>query len=83
MSTATTVEAKVQALLEEATQALEGSLSTEQVLRELDGWDSMGMVMFIGLVQRNLSVELSVHDLHESETVADLLERVKSKGASA
>jgi hypothetical protein len=39
-------------MLEEATQAEPGSLSAAQVLKELEGWDSLGVVMFIGLEAR-------------------------------
>jgi acyl carrier protein len=63
-------------LLEEATQAPEGSLGPERVLRDLDGWDSMGMVMFIGLVKERFGFELSVHDLRRCDTVGDLHARV-------
>jgi acyl carrier protein len=69
-------------LLEEATNAPANTLRGDGVLRELEGWDSMGMVMFIGLVQRELGIELSVYDLHESRTVADLAARVRAKGAA-
>lgn len=66
-------------LLEEATQSPEQSLASDQELGSLEGWDSLGMVMFIGLVKQNFSVELSVHDLRESKTAGDLAERVASK----
>lgn len=65
-------ETRILDLLEEATQAPERTLTPELVLKDVEGWDSMGMVMFIGLVQQELAVELSVHDLRESATVADL-----------
>jgi len=66
-------------LLEEATNAAPGTLAGDPVLRDMEGWDSMGMVMFIGLVQRELGIELSVYDLHESRTVADLAARLGAK----
>ena len=81
MMNAEETDAKALELLEEATQAEAGTLTHELVLRELGGWDSMGMVMFIGLVQRQLSVKLSVHDLHESRTVADLVTLVRERSS--
>ncbi len=63
---------QVRALLEESTQAAAGSLESGQVLKELDGWDSLGVVMFIGLVLEQLAVELSVHEIRECARVADL-----------
>ena len=65
-------------LLEEATQAEAGDTPQGQVLKEMEGWDSMGMVLFIGLVTEHLGVELSVHDLRESATAADLCGRVEA-----
>lgn len=59
-------------LLEESTQAEPHSLSPEQFLRDIEGWDSMGMVMFIGLAKEKLGAELSVHDLSQRETVEEL-----------
>lgn len=70
------------ALLEEATQAEENALDEQLVLQGLEGWDSMGMVMFIGLVSEQLGVDLSVHDLRESVTVADLIGCVEKKAGA-
>ena len=72
-----TTQDRTRALLEEAIQAPDGSLTRELVLREVEGWDSMGAVLFIGLVKEHLSVELTVHDLRESTRVGDLLDRVQ------
>lgn len=62
----------VRRLLEEATQADPGTLAPSTALKEHEGWDSLGAVMFIGLVQEHLGVALSVGDLRGCETVADL-----------
>jgi acyl carrier protein len=50
-------------MIEEATQALPGAVAPEAPLGGLDGWDSMGMVIFLGLVKEEFEVELKVHDL--------------------
>jgi len=51
------------ALIEEAVQALPGRVAPDTDLGTLDGWDSMGLVIFIELVQSRTGVELAVHDL--------------------
>lgn len=75
--------ARVRAMLEEATQADPGTLGPNQVLKELEGWDSLGVVMFIGLVLEHLGVEISVHEIRECARVSDLearlLERVEAR----
>jgi acyl carrier protein len=75
-------ESRILELFEEATQAPEGTLSRDLVLKDMEGWDSMGMVMFIGLVQQYLTVELSVHDLRDSGTIAELAARIMEKGGA-
>lgn len=65
-------ESSILPLLEEATQAAPDSIAPQQALPDLDGWDSMGMVMFIGLVKMRRGVELSVHQLRECAVVLDL-----------
>ena len=69
---ATSTNEHVRRLLEEATQADPGTLVSSTELKEHEGWDSLGAVMFIGLVQEHLGVELSVGDLRACATVADL-----------
>lgn len=72
---------RVLAMLEEATQSAPGTLDEGRVLQELEGWDSMGMVMFMGLVKESMAVELSVHDLRECVTASDLAGRISAKQA--
>jgi acyl carrier protein len=65
------------ALIEEAVQALPGRVAPDTNLGTLDGWDSMGLVIFIELVQSRTGVELAVHDLRACATppeVAALIE---------
>ena len=50
-------------LIEEATQSLPGAVGADTQLGALDGWDSMGMVVFMGLVREQSGVELTVHEL--------------------
>ena len=62
----------VLAMLEEATLADAGSLAADGPLLGMEGWDSMGMVMFIHLVQERFGFELSIADLRDCETAAEL-----------
>ncbi len=72
----------VLALLEEATLAEPGTLEPTVPLLSMVGWDSMGMVMFIGLVQERHGLELSVADLRDCETPADFHEQITARTAS-
>jgi acyl carrier protein len=64
------------ALLEEATQALPGAIAADTELAGVDGWDSMGMVVFMGLVKERTGIELRVHELGacaDARAVLDLV----------
>ncbi|MDF1798782.1 MAG: phosphopantetheine-binding protein [Planctomycetota bacterium] len=63
----------VLALLEEATLAEEGTIDPEAPLLGMEGWDSMGMVMFIALVQDHHGFELSITDLRDCVCGNELL----------
>lgn len=67
------------ATLEEATQSLPGAIAAETDLSGLDGWDSMGMVMFMGIVAEEHEVELSVHDLRTCTRASELFELIRGK----
>ena len=56
------------ALIEEAVQALPGRVAPDTNLGTLDGWDSMGLVIFIELVQSRTGVELALHGLRACAT---------------
>ena len=75
----TLTEKEILAFLEEATQSLPGSLAAATDLRALEGWDSMGMVMFMGLVHEKGGTELSVHDLRECESASALAQLVAAR----
>jgi len=68
-------------LLEEATLSDPGVIGAGDVLADVVGWDSMGMVMFITLVTERYGVELSVHDLRDCPTGADLARRIAERRA--
>lgn len=66
-------------LLEEATQSLPGTIELDCDLRTLDGWDSMGMVMFMGLLNERAGAELTVHELRSCETPRELARKIAEK----
>ena len=64
------------ALLEEATESDEGTVSEETSLEELEVWDSLAIVSFIALVDEHLEVTLSPDKLANAKTVQDLIAMV-------
>lgn len=71
-------QAVVVELLEEATMSDPGAIRPNASLLDHEGWDSMGMVMFISLVKERFGIELSAHDLRESTTAESLRARIES-----
>ena len=66
-------------LLEMSIQAPPGSIRPESSLQELNGWDSMGMVMFVGEAFDRIRAEVGVDDLQTCVTVRDLVALVSRK----
>jgi acyl carrier protein len=77
-----TISDQTVALLEEATLSTPGQVQEGTSLAGLDGWDSMGMVVFMGLVKEQLGVELVVHDLRGCETPVEVRALVKKVAGS-
>lgn len=73
------MEREVVGLLEASIQAAPGSIGAGRALAELDGWDSMGMVSFVGEVFDRLGVEIGVDELESCRTVGDLVALVQRK----
>jgi acyl carrier protein len=69
-------------LVEEATQSLPGKVGPDTELATLDGWDSMGLVVFVELVQSKVGVELAVHELRACATPAQVLELIRRQLAA-
>ena len=65
------------AIIEETTQSLPGSVTAETDLAALDGWDSMGVVLFIDEIQSRAGVEVAVHDLRACSRSTDLLNLIQ------
>jgi acyl carrier protein len=73
---------ELNAMIEEATQALPGRVSAESELGALNGWDSMGLVIFIDLVHAKTGVELQVHDLRACARPPDILALIRKSTAA-
>ena len=65
--------------LEEAIQALPGTLTPQTQLEGFEGWDSMGMVLFMGLVHERSGHELSVYEVRACQTPAALAALVRRR----
>lgn len=70
------------ALLEHSLQVRAGTVPPDGVLAEINGWDSMGIVAFVGEAFDRLDVELAVDDIQACTTVGDLVALVAAKVAS-
>ncbi|MBI5432543.1 MAG: hypothetical protein HZA52_06915 [Planctomycetes bacterium] len=75
-------QTELQAMIEEATQALPGTVTAATELGTLDGWDSMGLVIFIELVQSKAGVEIAVHDLRACARPTDVFALVHKVAAA-
>ncbi len=56
-----------------------GSVSGQELLTDLEGWDSMTVVAFLAVMDKHLSLAISPKELVEAKSVADLLELVAEK----
>jgi acyl carrier protein len=66
----------VASILEEAVQARPGQVQAGTLLEGLGGWDSMGMVNFVWLIEQRTGVKLRVGDLRKCPTPASLTQLI-------
>lgn len=59
--------------LENQLEIPDGRLKEDQVLTELDSWDSMAAVLFIALADEKTGVTVSGNQISQAKTVRDLL----------
>ncbi len=78
-ATTSATPAKVIELLEEATQTPPGQIAAATVLEDFNGWDSMGMVTFIALVDSYCGVTIRVQDLQRCPTPAALAQLIQAR----
>jgi acyl carrier protein len=58
--------------LEEIIEADKGSLTGSEVLKELEGWDSVAVMGFIAMVDNSLGITLDGDKIINCKTVNDL-----------
>lgn len=66
-------------VLEDTLLAERGTITPDQVLAELEAWDSMGIVAFVGEVDGHWSIHLSVDEILACATVSDLIACVTAR----
>ena len=65
--------------LELTADALEvelSDLSFDTLLHELDEWDSIGQLSFIGLIDDNYSIDIDLEKLAECDSVSELFDYI-------
>lgn len=70
---------RVVELIEDATQTPRDRLTGDTVLEDFYGWDSMGMVTFISLVESGYAVTLQTQDLLRCPTPSALLKLIEQR----
>jgi acyl carrier protein len=74
--------ADIASMIEEAIQAVPGTVDESTNLGSLTGWDSMGLVIFIELTQERAGKALAVHDLRACANCADVLRAIEAAASS-
>jgi acyl carrier protein len=59
--------------LEIALEAEAGSLTGDEILSDLEGWDSLAVMVFIAMVSEKFDVTLSASSIANSKSIADLI----------
>ncbi len=67
--------------LDEVMEVAPGTVSGGQRLEELENWDSVAVLSFIAMADRDYGVRLSPKALAAARTVDDLLRLVREAGA--
>lgn len=65
------------ALIADALDADEELIKPETVLKELEEWDSMGVIAVISMLDKKYKVQLKADKIKALKTVADILEYMK------
>lgn len=67
------------AQLDEILEYDAGTLTGDEVVKDLDGWDSLATLSFIAMVDEQLNLQLSGAQIAKAETVNDLVALVGDK----
>jgi len=65
-------------LIADALEVELSGLSFDTILHELDEWDSIGQLSFIGLVDDNFSIDIDVEKLTECSTISQLFDYINT-----
>ena len=60
-------------MLEEIVEADPDTLTSEELIEDLENWDSLAVVNFIALVDENFGITLSPEKIMNSKTVNELV----------
>ncbi len=55
------------------------TLTPETKFRDLEDWDSIAGLSVIAMADEEYGVTLNADDMHSSQTIADLFEKINSK----
>lgn len=61
------------ALLEEVIEADSSTLTGDELINDIEGWDSLAVISFIAMVDENFGVILSAQKISDANTVQDLI----------
>jgi len=61
-------------LLEELIEAESNTLKGDELLEEVEGWDSLAIVNLIALVDEDFGIILPAKEIQERETINDLFD---------
>lgn len=67
------------ALLEEIIEADKDTLSGNEFINDIDGWDSLAVVSFIAMIDENFGVTLPAQKISEAKTIQDLINLLGDK----
>ncbi|MGW8159237.1 MAG: acyl carrier protein [Desulfoprunum sp.] len=65
--------------LEEVLEADSGSIIGNEVLSDLEGWDSLAVMAFIAMVDEKFDTNLAPSKIADSKTVGDLIDLLGDK----
>ena len=66
-------------LFEDLLEVEPGTLVGDEVLEELDGWDSLGTVSFIAMVDEHIGITPSPQKIEAANSVRDLMDLLGDK----
>lgn len=70
---------EVIAIIEEILEVSPGTVAGNENLVELEGWDSLKVVIFIAMIDEEFEITLSPQRIAESNTIDDLVSLVMNE----